>query len=151
MSALQAVRNTIERAGDIFEGLPVAAGEVIYVGALAAIDTAGNVVPAADAASLRVLGRCEGSPGPGLTGQSADNSDGDAGDVTVNIKRGIFKFDNSSGDAVTKVEIGKTVYVEDDQTVNKTGGTNHVKAGVAVGLDDDDASVWVDTRLAPAI
>jgi hypothetical protein len=149
--ANSASRNTIERAGQVLEALPVASGEKLYVGALSAADANGKIVPAADAASLTVLGRCEGQPGPGLTGQDADNTDGGDGDLTVNIKRGTFKFDNSSGDAVTGAEIGKACYVEDDATVNKTGGTNHIKAGLVVGLDDDGDSVWVDTSLAPAL
>jgi hypothetical protein len=39
------------------------------------------------------------------------------------------------------------VYVEDDHTVNKSGGTNHVAAGLCIGLDAD--GVWIDPELAP--
>jgi hypothetical protein len=146
MGALANSRNTIERAGQVVEGVPVAAAVKIFVGALTAIDASGNALPAADTAGLKVLGRCEGMPGPGITGLDGDNSSGLAGAITVNIKRGVFKFDNSAGNALTAAQLGKVCYVEDDHTVNKDGGTNKVKAGRVIGLDDSGTSVWVDTR-----
>jgi hypothetical protein len=148
MGALANSRNTPERAGQILEGIPAAASVIIYVGALVAVDASGNALPAADTAGLKVIGRCEGMPGPGITGLDVNNASGSAGDVKVNIKRGVFKFDNSTGNAVTAAQIGKACYVEDDHTVNKDGGTNHIKAGRVIGLDDAGTSVWVDTASA---
>jgi hypothetical protein len=84
-------------------------------------------------------------PGPGLTGLDANNSGGADGAIGVNVKRGIFKFTNSVGDPVVAGDIGKSCYVEDDNTVNHSGGTNLIKAGKVMGLDDSNASVWVDT------
>src|SRR5207302_2645561 len=88
--------------------------------------------------------RCEGKPGPGITGLDADNSAGANGAVTANVKRGVFKFDNSAGNAITAAQVGKACYVEDDHTVNKDGGANKIRAGTVVGLDSD--GVWVDTQ-----
>ncbi len=151
MSALANSRNTPERAGQIIEGLPLAAAAIVYIGALAAVDAAGNLNPAADTAGLKVLGRCEGKTGPGITGLDADNTGGIAGAIIANVKRGVFKFDNSTGNAITAAQIGKSCYVEDDHTVNKDGGTNKVKAGRVIGLDDSAASVWVDTTAAAGL
>lgn len=145
MAALTFSRNTIERAGQFLEAIPLAASVKIFVGALVAVNASGNALPAADTAGLKVLGRCEGMPGPGITGLDADNSSGNAGDISVNIKRGVFKFDNSTGNAVTAAQVGKVCYVEDDHTINKDGGTNKVKAGRVIGLDDAGTSVWVET------
>ncbi|MBI5817457.1 MAG: hypothetical protein HZA88_00555 [Verrucomicrobia bacterium] len=116
----------------------VAASTEIFAGTIAAINAAGNAVPAADTAGLKV---------DGFASAHVDNSDGDAGDLNIDVERGIRRVNNSSTNAVTVAEINKVVYVEDDQTVNKDGGTNHIAAGICVDLDDD--GVWVDTRLAP--
>jgi hypothetical protein len=117
---------------------PVAASTIIYAGTLVAINAAGNAVPAADTAGLKVDGVAE---------EQVDNSDGSAGDLRINVARGVRRFANSSGNAVTVAEQNKIVYVEDDGTVNKDGGTNHIPAGLCLEVDDD--GVWVDTRLAP--
>jgi hypothetical protein len=150
MSALANSRDTIERFGQFVEAVPVAAAVIVYAGALAAIDASGNANPASDTAGLRVLGRCEGQPGPGIVGLDADNSLGAAGAITANIKKGVFKFDNSTGNAVTAAQIGRLAYVEDDHTINKDGGANKIEAGLVIGLDDSAASVWIDTRVQTA-
>lgn len=137
--------DTPERAGDVFN-FGIAAATKMYVGTLGAINAAGNAVPAADTAGLKVVGRAELPSGQ----DDLDNSAGDAGDKTVNLKRGVFRLANSATNAVTAAELGRMVYAEDDETVNKTGGTNKVAAGIAVALEgDSDEYVWVDTRGAP--
>jgi hypothetical protein len=146
-----ASRNTQQKAGEFFEAIPVEAAVIVYVGALAAINAAGNLVPASDTAALRVLGRCEGMPGPGLTGLDANNSAGAAGAISANVKQGVFKYDNYATDPVVAADIGKTCYVFDDATVRHATGTNSIKAGIVMGLDDAGLSVWVDTEAAPLI
>jgi hypothetical protein len=140
---LIASRDTQERAGQVID-FPVAAATKLYVGALVALSSTGYLVPASDTAGLKVQGRCEGTPPPGITGQDVDNSAGANGDLTANVKRGVFKYDNSTGDAVTADMAGKSCYVEDDHTVNKSGGTNKIRAGRVVGIDSD-GGVWIDT------
>lgn len=150
MSAATAAINTSERTGQIVEKLPLAAAIKIFVGTLVAVNAAGNAVPAADAAGLRVVGRCEGTVGPGVTGQDADNSAGAAGDVSCNAKRGAFPYNNSTAAPIVQADIGKMVFVEDDNTVRKTGGTNSIKAGIFLGFEDGDVTrCIIDTR--PAI
>jgi len=128
--------DTPERPG-LTSAHPVAAGVIIYAGTLVALDTSGNANPAANTSGLKVIGRAE---------ETVDNSDGSAGDLNVNIKRGIFKYANSGSAAVDANDVGKVCYVEDDTTVTETA-SNSIKAGIVIALDDAGASVWVDTRL----
>lgn len=119
----------------------VAAATTIYAGTLVALNAAGTAIPAADTASTRVIGRAE---------ETVDNSAGSASDLTVSVKRGVFKFDNSATDPVTIASIGLAAYVEDDTTLAVAAGpTNDIKAGVVIAVESD--GVWIDTTLAPAI
>lgn len=131
--------DTPERGGKIIN-LPVKAATTIYAGTLVAVDADGYARPAADAANLKVIGRAD---------TYADNSGGAAGDVTVNVRRGIFKFANSASAAVDANDRGKACYVEDDQTVAETGGTNSIIAGIVIDVESD--GVWVDTEAAAAL
>lgn len=127
--------DTPELSRSIFE-LPIAADTHVFAGTLAAADSAGRVVPAADSNGLRVLGRAEAE---------VDNRDGAAGALGVLIKQGIFRFNNSETNAVDPDDVGKVCFVEDDLTVAETS-THKVVAGRVVNVDDD--GVWVDTRYA---
>ena len=42
---------------------------------------------------------------------------------------------------LTAADINRTVYVIDDHTVGKTGGTNHIPAGVLREIDADSQVV----------
>lgn len=139
MAAATTAINTPTRAGD-FTAIPVAAATSIYQGTLVARDAAGNLVSAADAVGLKVIGRAE---------ETVDNSAGVAGDLTCRVQRGTFRFQNDVTNAVDKSHIGTVCYVLDNQTVDTDGGTNNIKAGLVVDVDDD--GVWVDTSLAPAL
>jgi len=131
--ALSSDRNTPRRDGVQFE-FPVAAGVKIYAGAVVVVD-AGYAKPGATGTGLVVLGIAEAP---------VDNTVGDAGDVTVAVRRGVFRLENSAaGDAITRADIGKACYLVDDQTVAKTSdeGARSV-AGVIADVDAD--GVWVD-------
>jgi hypothetical protein len=139
MAALATPRNTPELPSGLLRPT-LAASTVIYAGALVALNASGYAVPAADAANLRVIGRAE---------ETVDNSTGSAGAKSITVKRGVFGFDNDGTNAVGIAHIGKVVYVADDNTVQSATGTNSVKAGVAVLIED--GQVYVDTTLAPAV
>lgn len=130
-----AARNTEERPGD-FVYLPLAADTKIFQGTLVARDAAGRAVPASDTAGLRVVGRAE---------QTVDNTGGDADALSINIKLGVFLFDNSADDPVLVAHVGKLAEVEADNTV-AIDSTNHVTAGRIVEVSS--LGVWVDTRHA---
>jgi hypothetical protein len=130
--ALTADRNTPMADGDfIIAGM--AATKKVYAGGLAAVNAAGYCLPAADAAGLVVLGRSE---------QQIDNSAGADGDLTCLIRRNrAFTFKNSATNTVTVADLGRDVYVEDDETVADDGGTNSIVAGKCVGVDSTGVAV----------
>lgn len=138
MSAATAEINTPERPGAT-TSYPVAATTKIFAGALVALNSSGNAVPAADTAGLRVVGRAEAS---------VDNSAGSAGDLTVDAKEGVFLYNNSATDAVDANDRGKLCFIEDDNTVSEAGATHRVVAGRVV--DVTAAGVWVDVRAGQA-
>jgi hypothetical protein len=138
MAAATTEIDTPERPGSVTR-YPMAAATIIYAGTMVALNAAGNSVPAADAANLRVVGRAE---------ETVDNASGAAGDQSISVKEGVFKFANSATNAVDPDDRGKTCFVEDDNTVSEVGGTNSVKAGRVVDVDSD--GVWVDTRVGAA-
>lgn len=124
MTALTQDRPTPERDGRRVSD-PLAAAAVIYAGALYVLDSAGAAAAATAAATtpVRAVATARASAA--------------AGDSRVEGALGVFRFDND-GDAITRADIGATVYVVDDQTVAKTGTA---KAGVVI--DVDEAGVWV--------
>ncbi|MBY0429675.1 MAG: hypothetical protein K2Q10_00635 [Rhodospirillales bacterium] len=142
MTALTADRNTPRLQGDILV-LDLAASIKVFAGSIVMRNAAGNGTKGATAT---------GSVGVGVAVEQVDNSAGAAGDKTVQVRTGIFKFANSaSGDLITKADINKPAYIVDDQTVAKTNGTNTRSiAGMIVGLDA--LGVWVrfDEALAAA-
>ena len=139
--ALSSDRNTPRRDGVQYV-FPVATGAKIYAGAIVVLD-GGYAKPGSTDTGLVVLGIAEAP---------VDNTLGQNGDLEVSVRRGVFRFENSSaGDAIARADIGKRCYVVDDQTVAKTSGTNtRSVAGVIADVDSD--GVWVDlTTEAAAI
>ncbi len=131
--ALSTDRNTPMRDGRICS-LPVAASAKIYAGALVARDANGDATPGATATGLLGIGRAEAR---------ADNSAGSAGDISVEVRTGVFRFDNSAGaDQVTRADIGADCYIVDDATVAKTDGTGTRSVAGRV-FDVDADGVWV--------
>ena len=134
--SLSADRMTPERQGDILV-IPVAAGVKIFAGSLVMVD-AGYAKPAGPTAKGIVAGRAE---------EFVDNSNGSDGAVKISVKRGVFKFKNSTTDPVTSGNLLGVCYMQDDETVSGSdqSGTLGI-AGQIVGIDSD--GVWVDTRKA---
>lgn len=129
---------TDERLGEI-DYYPVAAATKIPAGVLVGLNAGGAAVSASDAVSIRVIGRAE---------ETVDNTSGAAGDLSVNVKRGVFKFANSAAHAITAAMVRKMSYVEDNQTVASTS-TYLSPAGTIRGVDAD-GGVWIDTRSVSA-
>lgn len=118
-------RNTLERVPQL-RTLEAAAD--IYGGTLVAVNAAKKAVPASDAADLLVIGRAEHSAKKG---------------EKITVKAGCFAFDMPEGVTPTLADIGKTVFVADDQTVAFTDTTHAIKAGVVFDVDDEGA--WIVT------
>jgi hypothetical protein len=125
-------RNTLKKDGELI-AVPVAASTVIEAGKMAAANADGHAVEASDTAGITVLGKAD---------QRMDNSAGSNGDVDVLVERKkAFLFKNSATNPVTAAKIGKTVYVEDDETVS-ADTVNDIPAGKCLGLEG--SSVWVE-------
>ena len=112
----------------------VAATTKILAGTIVALNAAGYAVPGATATTLVADGRAE---------ETVDNLTGAAGDQKITVRKGTFRFANSAaGDAITRTEIGKSVYLVDNQTVAKTdGGATRSIAGRVFNVDAQ--GVWV--------
>jgi hypothetical protein len=134
MSALTANRNTRELlcgAMNLHRRFPVKDGEVIYAGSIVAIDSNGEALPAADSSGLIAVG---------IANEYVDNTD-DGEYVTC--KSGVFCLNNSSGNACTNgANLNNLIYIEDDQTVGTSGGSNSIKAGAMRYVDSN--GVWVE-------
>lgn len=133
MASLTKERNTPNRAG-LSVGDPVAAGAVIYAGALVVLDAAGDAAPGSTATGLTARGVAQ---------HTVDNSGGAVGDETVETERGAWRFENDGTDPVDRTHIGGTAYIVDDQTVAATDGTGTRSAAGKI-IDVDTAGVWVD-------
>lgn len=115
-----------------WDSYKVKGSTTIYLGTMVAIGTDGYAIPAADAASLKVVGVAQ---------DHIANTGGD-GAKRVRAAKCVATMANSVSNAATIVQLGGTVYVEDDQTINKDGGSHTVAAGKLVQLDDD-GTCWV--------
>ena len=134
MTALVTARATREREGKDF-GYEVAAGVVIFAGAMVALDAYGYARPAGGGTSSRALG---------VALSTVDNTNGAAGSQTVVVRRSCFAFATTD---VTVADVGKDCYAVDDQTVTTT--QTNCKAGVIVGveLEGKSLAVWVDMAM----
>lgn len=112
----------------------VAASTKILAGTIVCLNAAGYAVGASVATTLIADGRAE---------ETVDNSAGVAGAEKVTVRKGTFRFANSaSTDAITRTEVGKNVYLVDNQTVAKTdGGATRSIAGKVFAVDAQ--GVWV--------
>lgn len=115
------------------EKYPVKASDLLADGDIAAVSTStGAVQRAADVASIKVRGIAKAV------------RDGEA-----EIRNGIFLFKNdTTNPVVRKTHVGGPCYVKSYDTVDCSGGTNKVVAGLVVDVTSD--GVYVDMRL-PAL
>lgn len=133
MSATTAERLTQQRnTGDLLS-IPAAVQKVL-AGTIVVLNASGFAEMGTTATGKIALG---------VASATADNSAGAAGDINVEIMRGVFKFANSaSGDAIALTDYGTNCYIVDNQTVAKTSGSSTRSiAGVVRGVDAD--GVWV--------
>ena len=114
--------------------LPVAKGAVIPSAVLVALDSDGNAIEAKKAENLIVVG---------MSQQTADNTGGLAGAVTVTVRRGAVVLDNSGTAAFTQAGAFKDCYLEDSLTVtSESTGTSVV--GKVLQVDPDGVVVEIN-------
>lgn len=131
MSAATASQVLDSRNGDVYQ-FPVAAATKLLAGVMWALDGSNRLVNASDAAARRVVG---------IGHDEVDNTDGAAGDLNADVHTGIYLLANGTA-ALTDAHIGKVVFVEDNQTVQSSPGTNGVMAGTLRKVDT--AGAWVE-------
>lgn len=131
MTALTEDRNTERRDGEIIS-VGVAATAKIFAGSIVCKNSSGYAVPGSDTAGLVTLGRAE---------EYVDNSAGADGDKAILVRKGCFKF---GGSGFTVADIGKPLFVSDDQTV-ALSTANSVCAGIFDAFESA-TDVWVDMR-----
>lgn len=116
--------------------LTCVAADIIYQGALIAVNTSGYVAPASADPTLKVIGWSRGR---------VDNSAGAAGALRVPYCRKPIRCVNSSGaDAITNAHVGEYCYVVDDQTVALTSGGGDRPVAGRVRHVDSTAGVLVE-------
>jgi hypothetical protein len=132
-TALTAERDTPQRRG---AGYSFTQGSnVIYAGAMVAINSSGKAVAASDSASLKVVGRAKATQDNTGSSYSATR--------TIEVEAGVFRWENDG--SFTDANIGDLAYVKDDQTVDTAANRSQdIIAGVIV--DTDSSGVWVDTH-----
>jgi len=137
MAALTDNRDTAEKASPFAfrHTRPVAAGVLIYQGALVALNAAGFLEPVTAAAGLTPVGRAE---------EQVDNSTGAAGDANCDVRSGIFAWENDLVAPVALADTGAVVYGEDDQTVSTNAAVSVV--GVLYEYDAVHNIAWVATQ-----
>lgn len=136
MAALTAARNTVEKAHPASRMLEptagIAASTTIYQGGIVCKNASGYCVPGSVATTQTALGVAQ-ETAVGTT----------AGAVTLKVKTGVFKFNNSTaGDLIAIADLETTCYIVDDNTVAKTNGTSTRSAAGTVKQVDADG-VWV--------
>lgn len=135
--SLSNVYSMKERSAE-YETYPVAASTKIWGGSIVVVDTAtGYAKPGAHATGLVVVGKAA---------ETADNSAGSAGAISVAVKPSgsgtDFLCDNDTGGSpVTAAMIEQNCYLLDDHTVTAASSGASV-AGVVKGLDAS-GKVWV--------
>lgn len=118
-----------ERASGNNIVIPVAANTTITEGHMVAIESDGYAAEATKAENLTIAG---------CAMKYTDNSAGNAGDVTVPVRRGTFVWNNDG--SIKATDILKTCYVADAQTVTITA-TGSSKAGTILGVEGDGVIV----------
>lgn len=119
MAALTKERNTREifcNALNIHRCYEIASSTTIYPGSIVALNSTGKAVPASDTAGLVVVGRAESIAANGR----------------IIVKTGVFLYDNATAATETLAvgDINQKVFVMDDQTAGKVGGTNMIPCGI---------------------
>jgi hypothetical protein len=151
MAALTNSRNTPEMAdGGRMRVYPVEANTNVYLGGMAALNAAGNAVPASATTTVvnaqKVIGRAE-RVNNGIPGQNALNNPGAAGALSIVVRKGVFLYNQDN--SITAAQIGLPCFALDDNTVtaaDRASGASvqqYACAGQVVAIESS-GQVWVD-------
>jgi hypothetical protein len=150
MAALTNSRNTPEMAdGGRIRVFAVEANTNIYLGAIVALNAAGNAVPCSATTTTaniqRAIGRAERMIN-GTVGQNALNNPGAAGAISVAARKGVFLY--SQDGSITAANLGSCCFALDDNNVtaaDRASGASvqqYAVAGQVVAIES--GQVWID-------
>lgn len=126
-----------KRSGNL-RGYPVKAAVVIAAGSIVLIDAAGLAVPQAGATGAEKL--------VGVSTLQADNTNGSAGAIKVEVDHSEIFLLNSGDVTKAHVASGTKVYLSDVNKVSIDSNTNkNPAAGTVVQVDDN--GVWVKPEI----
>lgn len=134
VNATTTVSINVPHRDGVFVSYPVAASTKTLMGTFAALDGSNNLVNATDASARRVVG---------IHDAETDNSSGSAGDLSSVVRKGCFLVANSGTNALSRSHIGRAAFIEDNNTVASSAGTNSVVAGIVEDVTSDGVWLWV--------
>jgi len=154
MAGLTGNRNISEDAGGRFV-YPLADNVIVSLGSMVVLDAQGNANPGVSATGLKCVGVAalgyqaqpgNSSFGPLTPGNFIDNTriGHAAGAMSVECRRGIFRFNNSSGDPVVAGDIGEPCFIVDDHTVSHGDGVGTQSVAGRVEEIDAAGGIWVN-------
>lgn len=134
MTALSADRQAPYKEG-VEIPIPVGASKTIYAGSLVCIDGSTRYAEAGSDASGKIF--------VGVAQQQVVDTSGVAGTETVTVRRkGLFLFNLST--TATQADVGKSVFVKDDQTVALAANVTYAIYCGAIAAIESSTQVWVE-------
>ncbi|WP_437958586.1 hypothetical protein WME76_02250 [Sorangium sp. So ce119] len=133
------------RSFRVLEGIPLAANTKINQGADLAVNASGQLVPVTSSAAIKPLGA--------IAPRTFDNTGGAAGAVLgaadfIRERRVRGYLNDAAPNAVSRANVGSTVFHLDDQTLTTLGtgrsATNGKVLDVTDASSDVGAFVWVE-------
>ncbi len=118
-----------ERLGNMNIIIPVAAKTVLMENTIVAVGADGYAVSGAKAEGLIAAGRVE---------RLADNGAGEAGDISVEVRRGTFVWDNDG--TIKSTDVLKECYIAGSTSVTITA-EGASPAGIILAVDEDGVTV----------
>ncbi len=131
MSTAAEYFNVGEFPGEFAGDHPVKANTLIRTGAHVSLDSSGNAEEATSTATGFVIG---------VAVESADNTGGQVGDVSVRIKRGVFSCALDATNPPTKAYVGQRVWFTAPDTVG-IGSTGTCRGGILLGFDGEGRAI----------
>lgn len=118
-----------ERLGNMNIVIPVAAKTVLMENTIVAVGADGYAVSGTKAEGLIAAGRVE---------RLADNGAGEAGDISVEVRRGTFVWDNDG--TIKSTDVLKECYIAGSTSVTITAD-GASSAGIILAVDEDGVTV----------
>ena len=118
-----------KRLGNMNIVIPVAAKTVLMENTIVAVGADGYAVSGTKAEGLIAAGRVE---------RLADNGAGEAGDISVEVRRGTFVWDNDG--TIKSTDVLKECYIAGSTSVTITAD-GASPAGIILAVDEDGVTV----------